>query len=140
VSERLTCRKGLAVVRPASAAVLMPVLRELQRCARSLLAAPPTTLPSILTKPQQQRPPIPPTAAAAAGAAAASQSPLAAQMAGHAREMALAARAASRKLQTMSTEERVAMLHRVADAIVANEAAILEANAKVGALRLHTGL
>ena len=42
--------------------------------------------------------------------------------------MALRARAASRQLQLLTTEERVAMLHRVADALVANEAAILEAN------------
>jgi delta-1-pyrroline-5-carboxylate synthetase len=52
-----------------------------------------------------------------------------------AREMALRARAASRKLQAMSTEERVAMLNRVADALVANEAAIMEANAQVGGAR-----
>lgn len=50
-----------------------------------------------------------------------------------ARELALKARAASRKLQAMTTEERVAMLHRVADAIVANEAVIMEENAKVRA-------
>lgn len=49
-----------------------------------------------------------------------------------AREMALRARSASRKLQAMTTEERVALLHRVADALVANEAAIMEENAKVG--------
>ena len=48
-----------------------------------------------------------------------------------ARDMALRARAASRKLQAMSTEERVAMLNRVADALVENEAMIMEENAKV---------
>ena len=48
--------------------------------------------------------------------------------------MALRARAASRKLQALSTEERVAMLNRVADALVANEAAIMEANALVRAV------
>lgn len=45
--------------------------------------------------------------------------------------MALKARAASRKLQTMTTDERVAMLNRVADALVANEEMIMEENAKV---------
>jgi glutamate-5-semialdehyde dehydrogenase len=55
-------------------------------------------------------------------------------MAGHAREMALAARAASRQLQTLTTEQRVALLHRVADAIVANEGAIMAANAEVRGL------
>lgn len=38
-----------------------------------------------------------------------------------ARDMAVRARAASRKLQVLSTEERVAMLNRVADALVANQ-------------------
>ncbi|KAI8476699.1 MAG: Aldehyde/histidinol dehydrogenase [Monoraphidium minutum] len=47
-----------------------------------------------------------------------------------AREMAQRARAASRKLQAMTTDERVAMLNRVADAIEANEQHILEENAK----------
>ncbi len=48
-----------------------------------------------------------------------------------ARELALGARDASRKLQVLSTEERVAMLHRIADALVTNEAAIMAENAKV---------
>lgn len=49
-----------------------------------------------------------------------------------ARDMALRARAASRKLQTMTTDERVAMLNQVADALVANEQMVMEENAKVG--------
>jgi gamma-glutamyl phosphate reductase len=48
-----------------------------------------------------------------------------------ARESAQRARTASRKLQALPTEERVAMLQRVADALVANEAAIMAENAKV---------
>jgi gamma-glutamyl phosphate reductase len=44
--------------------------------------------------------------------------------------MATRAREASRKLQAMPTEERVAMLHRVADALLANEATIMAENAK----------
>ena len=51
-----------------------------------------------------------------------------------AREMAVRARDASRKLQAMTTEERVAMLHRVADSLVANEDTILQENAKVSTL------
>lgn len=47
------------------------------------------------------------------------------------REFAQKARNASRKLQALPTEERVAMLHRVADALLANEAAIMEENKKV---------
>eukprot|EP00976_Prorocentrum_cordatum_P115603 1196037-Prorocentrum_minimum.AAC.4 len=43
-------------------------------------------------------------------------------------EMALAARSASRALQSISSEERAAALHRVADALVANEAEILKEN------------
>lgn len=44
--------------------------------------------------------------------------------------MALKARAASRMLQTLSTGDRAAMLNRVADAIEAQESAILAENAK----------
>ena len=51
----------------------------------------------------------------------------------NARELAQNARAASRKLQAMTTDERVAMLNRVADALVANEQIIMEENAKVRA-------
>lgn len=47
------------------------------------------------------------------------------------REFAQKARNASRKLQALPTEERVAMLDRVADALLANEAAIMEQNKKV---------
>jgi gamma-glutamyl phosphate reductase len=57
------------------------------------------------------------------------------------RDFALRARTASRTLQALPTEERVAMLHRVADALVASEAAIMAENAKVGGARgplLHT--
>mmetsp|Transcript_2268 Transcript_2268/g.4552 ORF Transcript_2268/g.4552 Transcript_2268/m.4552 type:complete len:428 (-) Transcript_2268:46-1329(-) len=43
-------------------------------------------------------------------------------------EMALAARSASRSLQAISSAERAAALHRVADALVANEAEILKEN------------
>lgn len=49
-----------------------------------------------------------------------------------ARESAQRARTASRKLQALPSEERVAMLQRVADALLANEAAILAANQQVG--------
>jgi gamma-glutamyl phosphate reductase len=45
--------------------------------------------------------------------------------------MAVRAREASRKLQAMTTQDRVAMLHKIADSLVANEAAILQENAKV---------
>lgn len=48
-----------------------------------------------------------------------------------ARDMAVRARTASRKLQALPSEERVAMLNRIADALVANEATILAENAKV---------
>lgn len=44
--------------------------------------------------------------------------------------MAVRARDASRKLQALPSEERVAMLNRVADALLANEGAIMEANAQ----------
>lgn len=47
------------------------------------------------------------------------------------REFAQRARTASRKLQAMPTAERVAMLHRVADALLANEEAIMAENQKV---------
>eukprot|EP00798_Chlamydomonas_sp_ICE-L_P021096 gene21096-27983_t len=46
------------------------------------------------------------------------------------RSMAVRARAASRKLQTTTTEERVAMLHRIADALVAKQDEIMAENAK----------
>jgi gamma-glutamyl phosphate reductase len=48
-----------------------------------------------------------------------------------AREFAQKARNASRKLQALPTEERVAMLNRVADAILASEEAIMAENKKV---------
>lgn len=48
-----------------------------------------------------------------------------------AREFAQKARNASRKLQALPTEERVAMLNRIADALLANEQAIMEENKKV---------
>jgi len=47
-----------------------------------------------------------------------------------ARDMAQRARAASRSLQALPTSERVAMLHRVADALTANQDLILAENAK----------
>ena len=43
--------------------------------------------------------------------------------------MAVRARDASRKLQALTTAERVAMMHRVADALLEHEAEIMEANA-----------
>ena len=46
-----------------------------------------------------------------------------------ARALAVSARDASRQLQALPTAERVAMLHRVADALLEREAEILEANA-----------
>lgn len=52
-------------------------------------------------------------------------------MAESARESAQKARSASRKLQALATEERVAMLNRIADALLANETEILAENAKV---------
>jgi hypothetical protein len=52
-------------------------------------------------------------------------------MAESARDSAQKARSASRKLQALATEERVAMLNRVADALLANEAEIMAENAKV---------
>jgi hypothetical protein len=48
-----------------------------------------------------------------------------------AREFAQKARNASRKLQALPTEERVAMLNRVADALLANEEVIMAENKKV---------
>eukprot|EP00878_Enallax_costatus_P005505 GHUV01005777.1.p1 GENE.GHUV01005777.1~~GHUV01005777.1.p1 ORF type:complete len:429 (+),score=87.70 GHUV01005777.1:180-1466(+) len=51
-------------------------------------------------------------------------------MAESARQSALKARNASRKLQALPTEERVAMLHRIADALVANEESIMAENSK----------
>jgi delta-1-pyrroline-5-carboxylate synthetase len=48
-----------------------------------------------------------------------------------AREFAQKARNASRKLQALPTEERVAMLNRVADALLANEETIMAENKKV---------
>lgn len=45
------------------------------------------------------------------------------------RDMAVRARAASRALQALPTSERVAMLHRVADALIANQDHILAENA-----------
>jgi gamma-glutamyl phosphate reductase len=44
--------------------------------------------------------------------------------------MALNARSASRHLQTLPTATREAILHRIADSLVANESRILEENAK----------
>jgi gamma-glutamyl phosphate reductase len=41
------------------------------------------------------------------------------------RAMALASRAASRALQALSSEERVAILHRIADGLLASQDAIL---------------
>jgi gamma-glutamyl phosphate reductase len=49
-------------------------------------------------------------------------------MASAPRDMALRARAASRQLVALSTAERVAMLERVAEALLANEGRILAAN------------
>lgn len=48
-----------------------------------------------------------------------------------AREFAQKARNASRKLQALPTEERVATLNRVADALLANEEVIMDENKKV---------
>eukprot|EP00878_Enallax_costatus_P039782 GHUV01045693.1.p1 GENE.GHUV01045693.1~~GHUV01045693.1.p1 ORF type:complete len:388 (+),score=54.49 GHUV01045693.1:180-1343(+) len=59
-------------------------------------------------------------------------------MAESARQSALKARNASRKLQALPTEERVAMLHRIADALVANEESIMAENSKVGQLGIRT--
>ncbi len=47
-----------------------------------------------------------------------------------ARAMAVRARAASRKLQAMPTSERVAMLMRVADTLLAHQDEIMAENAK----------
>eukprot|EP00877_Chromochloris_zofingiensis_P000425 jgi/Chrzof1/10383/Cz04g39260.t1 len=47
-----------------------------------------------------------------------------------ARDLAVRARNASRELQAWSTQHRVDMLKRVADALLANEIAIMEANAQ----------
>lgn len=49
-----------------------------------------------------------------------------------ARDLAQRARRASRQLQALSSEQRSAMLLRVADALVAHEAEIMAENAKVG--------
>jgi gamma-glutamyl phosphate reductase len=51
-----------------------------------------------------------------------------------AREFAQKARNASRKLQALPTEERVTMLNRVADALLANEEVIMAENKKVSKL------
>ena len=53
-------------------------------------------------------------------------------MADSARQSALKARDASRKLQALPTEERVAMLNRIAEALVANEELVMAENTKVG--------
>lgn len=60
-------------------------------------------------------------------------------MAELARQSALKARSASRKLQALPTAERVAMLHRVADALVANEEAIMAENKMVRWLMVGVG-
>eukprot|EP00882_Tetradesmus_deserticola_P026361 GHRQ01029067.1.p1 GENE.GHRQ01029067.1~~GHRQ01029067.1.p1 ORF type:complete len:100 (-),score=21.64 GHRQ01029067.1:87-386(-) len=52
-------------------------------------------------------------------------------MAESARESAQKARNASRKLQALATEERVAMLNRVADALLAKESEIMAENSMV---------
>ncbi|KAG2495340.1 hypothetical protein HYH03_006609 [Edaphochlamys debaryana] len=67
---------------------------------------------------------VDPAAAEAAGGSKA------AATASSARDMAVRARAASRQLQAMSSEERVAALRRVADALVAAQEDILKANAQ----------
>lgn len=54
-----------------------------------------------------------------------------------ARDLAVRARNASRELQAWSTQHRVDMLKRVADALLANEIAIMEANAQVRHKHLH---
>lgn len=46
------------------------------------------------------------------------------------RDMAVRARAASRQLQALPTEDRVAMLERVADALLEHQDAILAENEK----------
>eukprot|EP00879_Flechtneria_rotunda_P008234 GHRR01008627.1.p1 GENE.GHRR01008627.1~~GHRR01008627.1.p1 ORF type:complete len:430 (+),score=141.54 GHRR01008627.1:89-1378(+) len=51
-------------------------------------------------------------------------------MASSARENAVKARNASRKLQALPTEQRVKMLHRIAEALLANEEAIMAENVK----------
>ena len=48
-----------------------------------------------------------------------------------ARDLAQRARRAARQLQALSSEQRSAMLVRVADALVASEAEIMAENAKV---------
>jgi delta-1-pyrroline-5-carboxylate synthetase len=53
-----------------------------------------------------------------------------------ARDLAQRARRASRQLQALSSEQRSAMLLRVADALVAHEAEIMAENAKVGELSI----
>ncbi|KAK3246317.1 Delta-1-pyrroline-5-carboxylate synthase [Cymbomonas tetramitiformis] len=57
-----------------------------------------------------------------------------------AREMALQARASSRAMQSVSSSEKAAALHRVADALVANEAEILAANSEDIAEAERTGV
>jgi gamma-glutamyl phosphate reductase len=57
-------------------------------------------------------------------------------MAESARDSAQKARNASRKLQALATEERVAMLNRVADALLANEAEVMAENAKVRSIEV----
>lgn len=47
-----------------------------------------------------------------------------------AREMAVHARVASRALQTLPTEKREAILYKIADSLEANQARIMEENAK----------
>ena len=54
------------------------------------------------------------------------------------RAMALASRAASRALQALSSEERVAILHRIADGLLASQDAILAGACALGVLRHAT--
>lgn len=51
-------------------------------------------------------------------------------MAESSREMAVKARAASRQLQALSSEQRVAILNRIADSLLEHEAAIMAENAQ----------
>jgi gamma-glutamyl phosphate reductase len=57
-----------------------------------------------------------------------------------ARDLAQRARRAARQLQALSSEERSAMLLRVADALVASEAEIMAENAKVRHISDAVGL
>lgn len=57
-----------------------------------------------------------------------------------ARDLAQRARRAARQLQALSSEQRSAMLVRVADALVASEAEIMAENAKVRAAVAAVGL